>query len=37
MPGQRFDTIGVPPLIKGVEFAGLIAGKASGSNESSKI
>ena len=33
MPGQRFDTIGVAPLIKGVEFAGLIADKAFDSNE----
>jgi hypothetical protein len=33
MPGQRFDTIGVPPLIKGLEFAGLIADKAFDSNE----
>lgn len=28
MPGQRFDTVGVPPLIEGIEFAGLIADKA---------
>jgi len=28
MPGQRFDTIGVAPLIDGVEFGGLIADKA---------
>ena len=28
LPGQRFDTIGVAPLIKGVAFAGLIADKA---------
>jgi transposase len=28
MPGQRFDTIGVAPLIEGVEFSGLIADKA---------
>jgi transposase len=28
MPGQRFDTIGVAPLINGVEFGGLIADKA---------
>src|ERR1700735_4468465 len=27
MPGQRFDTIGVAPLIDGVEFGGLIADK----------
>lgn len=28
MPGQRFDTIGVAPLIDGVAFGGLIADKA---------
>jgi transposase len=28
MPGQRFDTIGVAPLIDGVDFGGLIADKA---------
>ena len=28
LPGQRYDTIGVAPLIKGVTFDGLIAGKA---------
>ena len=28
MPGHRFDTIGVAPLIDGVEFGGLIADKA---------
>ena len=28
MPGQRFDAVGVAPLIEGVEFAGLIADKA---------
>jgi transposase len=33
MPGQRFDTIGVPPLIKGVKFDGLIADKAFDSND----
>ena len=33
VPGQRFDTIGVSPLIKGVEFEGLIADKAFDSNE----
>ncbi len=32
MPGQRFDTVGVPPLIDGVEFGGLIADKAFDSN-----
>ncbi len=28
LPGQRYDTIGVAPLIKDVEFGGLIADKA---------
>ena len=28
MPGHRFDTVGVAPLIQDVEFAGLIADKA---------
>ena len=28
LPGQRYDTVGVAPLIKGVEFGGLIADKA---------
>src|SRR5580704_15054691 len=28
LPGQRFDTVGVAPLIEGVEFDALIAGKA---------
>ena len=28
LPGQRFDTVGVAPLIDGVEFDGLIADKA---------
>ena len=28
LPGQRFDTVGVPPLIEGVTFAALIADKA---------
>jgi transposase len=28
MPGHRFDTIGFPPLIRDVEFGGLIADKA---------
>ena len=32
LPGQRFDTVGVPPLIEGVEFGGLIADKAFDSN-----
>ena len=33
LPGQRFDTIGVPPLINGIEFGGLIADKAFDSND----
>ena len=33
MPGQRFDTVGVAPLVKGIEFAGLIADKAFDSNK----
>jgi len=32
LPGQRFDTVGVPPLIKGVSFDALIADKAFDSN-----
>jgi transposase len=32
LPGQRFDTVGVAPLIKGVEFGGMIADKAFDSN-----
>jgi transposase len=32
MPGQRFDTIGVAPLIEGVEFGGLLGDKAFDSN-----
>ena len=28
LPGQRYDTIGVAPLIEGLAFAGLIADKA---------
>lgn len=28
MPGQHYDTVGVPPLIKDIEFGGLIADKA---------
>ena len=32
MPGQRFDTVGVAPLIDGVEFGGLIADKAFDAN-----
>ena len=33
MPGQRYDTVGVAPLIRGIEFGGLIADKAFDSNE----
>jgi len=32
LPGQRHDTIGVAPLIKGVEFGGLVADKAFDAN-----
>lgn len=32
MPGQRFDTIGVAPLIEGIDFGGLIADKAFDAN-----
>ena len=32
LPGHRFDTVGVPPLIEGVSFAALIADKAFDSN-----
>ncbi|ESY46343.1 transposase [Mesorhizobium sp. LNJC372A00] len=32
LPGQRFDTVGVAPLIDGVCFGGLIADKAFDSN-----
>lgn len=32
LPGQRFDTVGVAPLIDGVEFGGLIADKAFDAN-----
>ena len=28
LPGQRYDTVGVAPLIQGVAFGGLIADKA---------
>ena len=30
LPGQRFDTVGVAPLIKDIEFGGLIADKVAG-------
>jgi len=32
LPGQRFDTVGVAPLIEGVAFGALIADKAFDSN-----
>jgi transposase len=32
LPGHRFDTVGVPPLIDGLSFAALIADKAFDSN-----
>ena len=32
LPGHRFDTVGVAPLIDGVDFGGLIADKAFDSN-----
>jgi transposase len=32
LPGHRFDTVGVAPLIEGLEFGGLIADKAFDSN-----
>jgi transposase len=28
LPGQRYDTVGAEPLIKGIDFGGLIADKA---------
>jgi transposase len=28
LPGQRYDTVGLPPLIEGVEFEAFIADKA---------
>jgi transposase len=33
LPGQRYDTVGVAPLIEGVEFGALIADKAFDSND----
>jgi len=33
LPGQRFDTVGVSPLIDGIEFGALIADKAFDSND----
>jgi len=32
-PGQRFDTVGVPPPVKAIECGGPIAGKAFDSND----
>ena len=32
LPGQRFDTVGVAPLIEGIAFGALIADKAFDSN-----
>jgi transposase len=32
MPGQRYDSVDVPPLIEGIAFGGLIADKAFDSN-----
>src|SRR5215203_6420293 len=32
LPGQRFDTVGVPPLIDGLAFGALIAATAFNSN-----
>lgn len=32
LPGHRYDTVGVPPLIDGVSFGALIADKAFDSN-----
>ena len=32
LPGHRFDTVGVAPLIQGIEFGGLIGDKAFDSN-----
>ena len=33
LPGHRYDTIGLPPLIAGLEFDALIADKAFDSND----
>ena len=32
LPGQRYDTLGVAPLIEGIEFGALIADKAFDAN-----
>ena len=36
LPGHRFDTVGVAPLIDGVEFGALLADKAFDSNAISR-
>ena len=33
LPGQRFDTVGVAPLIEGIEFGALLGDKAFDSNK----
>jgi len=33
MPGNRFDSIGVAPLIEGIQFGALLADKAFDSND----
>jgi len=35
MPGQRYDSVEVPPLIDGIAFDGLIADKALTATRSS--
>jgi len=37
MPGYRFDTVGVPPLLAGAAFGGLIADKSFDSAPQSPI
>ena len=37
LPGQRFDTVGVAPLIEGVAFGALIATRPSTATTSSPI
>jgi transposase len=32
LPGQRFDTVGIPPLLDGIEFEALIADTAFDAN-----
>jgi hypothetical protein len=36
LPGQRFDPVGVEPLIAGIDFGGLIADRPSTPTGSSK-